>query len=1250
MALLAVAAPMALSLAALPARAQINVPTTTPPFAVSAGTIGSVVTSGDGLTTTITQTSQRAVLDWQQLSVASGKTLVFSQPNAGAITLNRVATGGQGTLIDGTISANGKVWILNPSGLFIGTGGRITTAGFLASTGSIKIADFMAAANQLTITGVTDSNIFNQGQIIINAAAGTGYAVLAGTRVQNGQSFVSGVTTTGAGSALIAAELNRIALGSGNAFTLDFAGDGLINFAVAQNLTSQQIGGGIFNNGTLSAAGGTIVMTGRAAAEAVGAVINTNGMVMAQKVGIRSGQIVLDAGPGGRIAAGGTIMAQGLAEGQIRFTGNVELTGPTLIDTDGTLLMQGNVTAAPTTGTFGSALSSGTPLASQNIGLGSNAVTVDTVNVTSTSSSSSTSSTSSTTTTSTTSTTLTSSATSPFSIRAGQLTAGSIALPSAPVSLEILNTGTISGAVASVSLGKSGPGVLRLDGASNTLGELVIKDGVLVTGNIANIAKTPIIISGGTLRAESAVAATLSNPITVRSSGEIELQGAADWTVISAIDAAKSAVGDTELTITAQAGLTLNGVIGSTGKLTSFLSKSAGRLRLGPDAQIKTTGLIGLAGKAGFINDATASLPLDPGESNWLVWSGNANPFSATTGDKPGALAYQFRHYNISEAQVEGGAPPPEILPDANGFLYAIAPVLSLTSSAPVTKVYDGTDAGSLPVDQVGLTGAINGDLATISISSGGVRFDRSDVLATKLLIPEFSITVRDSAGRSVLGYSVPQLVGGGLPGTITPRPLAVGLIGVVERVYDGSSSALLTDGNLSITGLVSGERITVTKTAATLASANVGSNITTVLTLGAADFAAAQGTLLSNYVLPTSATGKIGNVTPRALTVALIGSVQRSYDGTTTAALSASNFGFSGLATGESISVTQAQGRFASANTGNGLLVSATLGGSNFAAGTGTLLSNYSLPQSVSAAIGSITPLTLLYVAETATRTVGQVDPLFKGSITGFIAGETVASATTGTLVFGTTATDKSPAGPYPINGSGLTATNYVFAQAPTNDSALTITSNVVSTITAAISSVNSSVTTTVAAIPSLATATATVTAPATVTATAPATTTAPAQAPAQATAPAQAPATAPSEPAAALPASGRAPAPAPAPAQVAASSPPELPPLDAAPAPALAPVAEAARPGLVAIVAPPVEPSPPSPVPAEPYPVPPDAEDAGDPVLQLAEQGPASRTDTTAPRAVQIAPNIMLETGSLIPPLAVDALSYSVFVTVGY
>jgi hypothetical protein len=70
---------------------------------------------------------------------------------------------------------------------------------------------------------------------------------------------------------------------------------------------------------------------------------------------------------------------------------------------------------------------------------------------------------------------------------------------------------------------------------------------------------------------------------------------------------------------------------------------------------------------------------------------------------------------------------------------------------------------------------------------------------------------------------------------------------------------------------------------------------------------------------------------------------------------------------------------------------------------------------------------------------------------------------------------------------------------------------------------------------------------------------------------------------------------------------------------------------------------------VPAEPDPVPADAEDAGDPVLQLAEQRPARRTGTIAPQAVQIAPQIMLETGSFTPRPPVDALSFSVFVTIG-
>ena len=61
---------------------------------------------------------------------------------------------------------------------------------------------------------------------------------------------------------------------------------------------------------------------------------------------------------------------------------------------------------------------------------------------------------------------------------------------------------------------------------------------------------------------------------------------------------------------------------------------------------------------------------------------------------------------------------------------------------------------------------------------------------------------------------------------------------------------------------------------------------------------------------------------------------------------------------------------------------------------------------------------------------------------MTGFVNGQTLADATTGTLSFTTTATATSNVGTYAINGSGLTADNgnYVFVQAAGNATALTV------------------------------------------------------------------------------------------------------------------------------------------------------------------------------------------------------------------
>ncbi|WP_372914636.1 filamentous hemagglutinin N-terminal domain-containing protein, partial [Sandarakinorhabdus sp.] len=901
------------------------------PFVVQAGTISNFVVSPDGFTTTITQTSSRAVLDWQQFSVESGKTLAFSQPNASAITLNRVVAGGPATVIDGAITANGKVWILNSNGVYVSPTGSVTTSGFLASTGSINTTDFMNAASRIAITGVTNASIANHGRITVNASTNTGYAVLAGTRVENGQSFISGAAATD-GHALISADLNKVVLGSGTAFTLDFSGDRLIFFAIAEGLPSGPNSGGVFNTGTLSAAGGTIVMTGRAAADAVGAVINTSGMVMAQSVGVRFGQVVLDAGPGGRIAVSGSVQAQGLAASSIRLTGNVELTGPATFQTDGTLLIQGPVTAAATTGLSGpnllvnggfdsgdlsgwnnensgrsfawfvdgathfdlgpfngtsfastgclftsctlsqvfnttlganyrlsfafnpgdnasagqasaSALFNGASLFSQNIGLGPNAWTVYTADITATSSTS----------------TLSfqafqnpafsgldevyfglRSVVPSLSIQSRQLIAGAITLPSASVSLQISGTGTIMGPVAANVLSKSGAGLLRLGGSSNQIAQLNLFGGILVAGDTAAVANAPILMDGGILRVEASAPATLSNPITVSSYGEIQLVGPFDWTVTSAIDAAGGQL-NTKFSVNAEGNLLFNGVVGNINRLGSFKTLANGRLMLGAGAQISTSGLsgvpgpadfaIGLGGSAGFANESLASLPLDPGQSRWLIWSGNPDPFSVQSGDRLGALAYDFRHYDISLAQARGDAPPPEMLPAGNGLLFSIAPTLALLSGRPIIKVYDGTDTASLVDFEIGFAGTVNGDVAVLS--TGPVRFDRSDVLAATLLLPDLTYSVADSLGKPVLGYRFVLLAGGGLPASITPRALSLALVGSVDKVYDGLAAIGLAAANISLTGMVAGEAITVTRTAASLADPNVGSSRLTTLTLG---------------------------------------------------------------------------------------------------------------------------------------------------------------------------------------------------------------------------------------------------------------------------------------------------------------------------------------------------------------------------------------------------------------------------------
>src|SRR3546814_7203157 len=99
-------------------------------------------------------------------------------------------------------------------------------------------------------------------------------------------------------------------------------------------------------------------------------------------------------------------------------------------------------------------------------------------------------------------------------------------------------------------------------------------------------------------------------------------------------------------------------------------------------------------------------------------------------------------------------------------------------------------------------------------------------------------------------------------------------------KTYDGTAAATLTSANYQLSGFAAGEGATVTETMGLYGSANAGTRTVTAA-LGSGDFTADSGTLLSNYVLPTSASG-LGTIAQALLIASIIGDPTKTYDGTT--------------------------------------------------------------------------------------------------------------------------------------------------------------------------------------------------------------------------------------------------------------------------------------------------------------------------------------------------------------------------------
>jgi len=275
---------------------------------------GSATISQSGNTTTINQTSSAAVIDWAGFDISSNEAVNFNQPNSQSVALNRIA--GSASRIDGQLTANGKLFLLNQQGILFGQNASVNVNGLLATTSQISNEDFMAGNYRFTASSAANNFIENRGSIQI---ADAGMAALVGANVTN--------------SGVIQARLGSVTLATNENYTLDLFGDGLLSFDTgisrqATNLT---------NTGTLDASGGVVMISAGQASNVVSSVINLDGIVRATSLENQAGRIVLSGGSGA-VNVSGTLDASSVNNqgGEIEvLSDQITLTETAQIDSSG---------------------------------------------------------------------------------------------------------------------------------------------------------------------------------------------------------------------------------------------------------------------------------------------------------------------------------------------------------------------------------------------------------------------------------------------------------------------------------------------------------------------------------------------------------------------------------------------------------------------------------------------------------------------------------------------------------------------------------------------------------------------------------------------------------------------------------------------------------------------------------------------------------------------------------------------------
>jgi len=250
---------------------------------------GNIATSGT--TTTVTQSTDKMVVNWSNFDIAQGQTVKFAQPTTSAAVLNRVTGPVKASDIQGTLSANGRVYVVNPAGVMFGSTAVVNADSVVASTLDINAQQFMAggrvAGNQKLLdltSNAANASVVNQGQINARQVA------LLGANVVNKGT----INATG-----------DVTLGAADTATLSLTNSG---FSVA--LDAPEVNALVDNGGVIVSKGGNVMLTAAATGDAVRNAVRSTGTIEARRATTGAGgSIELRSDADGQIAVGGKLTA-----------------------------------------------------------------------------------------------------------------------------------------------------------------------------------------------------------------------------------------------------------------------------------------------------------------------------------------------------------------------------------------------------------------------------------------------------------------------------------------------------------------------------------------------------------------------------------------------------------------------------------------------------------------------------------------------------------------------------------------------------------------------------------------------------------------------------------------------------------------------------------------------------------------------------------------------------------------------------